>query len=330
MFLSKLFKLNKDVVVKVYHGYGDEDGMLLLGHVFKKSPLPPKYDKNSIRRNIKGLIKLFLAVPHKSADVTLELEGQQVSTNTDDNGFFKLEWKSNKYLQTGWQEVVLQVQTVEGVRVKGEGKVLVPHESEYTYISDIDDTFLVSHSSNLLKRLYELFTKNAQTRKPFNDVVRHYQLLANATNNAVQNPFFYVSSSEWNLYEYIKEFCRMHQLPEGVFLLSPLKRWYELLQTGQGKHETKYDRIVRIIKAFPKRKYVLLGDDTQKDPEIYLNVVRDHTENIKCVYLRQVRKSNMAATKVVVAKLKQYGVEVYYYKNSADAIGHSKRVGLVT
>jgi phosphatidate phosphatase APP1 len=55
-------------------------------------------------------------------------------------------------------------------------------------------------------------------------VVNHYQLLATSgqiTNNS--NPFFYVSGSEWNLYDFIVEFFRINNLPKGVFLLNQLK-----------------------------------------------------------------------------------------------------------
>jgi phosphatidate phosphatase APP1 len=91
----------------------------------------------------------------------------------------------------------------------GKAGLVVPYVNQFAFISDIDDTFLISHSGNLRKRLFVLLTENARSRKPFEGVVNHYNLLSLAgalekTNNA----FFYVSSSEWNLYEYIREFSK--------------------------------------------------------------------------------------------------------------------------
>lgn len=274
------------------------------------------------------MIKLFLAKPYPFADVVLEWGDKTITTKANEDGFFRLEWNPRIPLQCGWNGLTVKT-VIDGEETKGTGKLLVPETSQYVYISDIDDTFLISHSSNIFKRLYELVTKNAQTRKPFKDVVAHYQLLAKGkSEHDTPNPFFYVSSSEWNLYEYIKEFCRTHHLPEGVFLLSELKRWYELTQTGQGKHETKYDRIARILRTFPHRQYVLLGDDTQKDPDIYLKVATEYPESIKCVYLRMVNKSNRKKTNSIVSQLEQLNIDTCYYKHSNEAIEHSRSAGL--
>jgi phosphatidate phosphatase APP1 len=109
--------------------------------------------------------------------------------------------------------------------IRGYGNISIPFASSHALISDIDDTFLISHSSRLRRRLYVLFTKNARTRKPFEGVVNHYKLLAcGNVSGKNANPFFYVSSSEWNLYDFIAEFSRRNELPKGVFLLSQLKR----------------------------------------------------------------------------------------------------------
>lgn len=327
MLLKRFLKLNNEPTIKVYHGYGDDDGVLVLGHVFKRSPFPPKDYKKGFWRNTLALIKYFMAKPYANVKVQLLYDDEVIEAVTDENGMFRFEWKPKGAIKQGWYGITVKAE-IENETIIGEGKVLVPAQTQYSFISDIDDTFLVSHSSDLPKRLYQLFTKNPQTRKPFEDVAKHYQLLR-AGNGGNQSPFFYVSSSEWNLYEYIKEFCRYHELPEGVFLLSELKQWHEFFKTGQGKHETKFTRIKGIMIAFPNRKYVLLGDDTQKDPEIYSHVVEQFREQVACIYIRRVERKHYAKTKALLDELQQKGVEVFYYKHSTEAIAHSKKVRLI-
>lgn len=331
MAIFNLFSKNKEASVKVYHGYGDEEKLMVIGHVFKRAPdYPELVKKNSVVWNTKSLVRLFMAETYPNVKVSLIWNGTLHETTADDNGFFRLEWDPVEKPEKGWIKVTVTATLPDGAEINGEGKILIPHQSQYIYISDIDDTFLISHSSNLPKRLYQLFTKNAQTRKPFKDVARHYQLLAEGSKyDDVTNAFFYVSSSEWNLYEYIKEFMRTHKLPEGVFLLSELKKWYELLNTGQGKHETKYDRIKRIIDTFPHHKYVLLGDDTQKDPVIYEKVVEHYGSKIVNIYIRQVEHKHIEKTKVIIQRIENKGVDVKYYEHSAEAIEHSKQAGLI-
>ncbi len=324
-------RISPDPVVKVYHGYGDEDMLLVFGHVFKRSPLPKKSYKKNFISNTVSLVRMFLARPYEGVKVQLQWHHQLIEATTEQDGFFKLEWKSEVPLQKGWTKIEVKAFFPDGSHVNGEGTILVPYQTQYAFVSDIDDTFLISHSSKWRKRLYVLLTKNARTRKPFEGVVKHYQLLAESnTTPDTQNPFFFVSSSEWNLYEYLKEFCRNYELPEGVFLLSQLKQWHQFLATGQGKHSGKFMRIARLLKEFPHRKFVLLGDDTQQDPFIYQKIVETFPGRIVCVYLRHVRKTRRTQIDVIAENIRALNTEVCYFVHSRDAIAHSMQVGLIT
>ena len=220
--------------------------------------------------------------------------------------------------------------TPETILAEGEGKVLIPYPTRFICISDIDDTFLISHSATIAKRLLVLLTENAHSRRPFEGVVAHYQLLANADEGLpMHNPFFYVSSSEWNLYDYILEFSKKNGLPKGVYRLSKLKRLSEVLKTGKGKHHTKFDRIVEIIETYPTRQFVLLGDDSQQDPIIYEAVVQQYPQQIRSVYIRQVHAEHKTRTEHLAAKIEAMGVACCYFAHSADARRHSVAIGLI-
>ncbi|WP_276132084.1 App1 family protein [Polluticoccus soli] len=328
--LLNWLRINTDPIVKVYHGYGDDDAMLLYGHVFTTSPIPRKRYRNLIFSNTMALLRLFMAKPFAGAKVRVNWRGHITEAVTDTDGFFKLEWHTPTPAEKGWHPVRVDLISDVHEGVYGEGKMLIPHATQYAFISDVDDTFLVSHSSKMGKRLYVLFTKNARTRRPFEGVVRHYQLLAASNSgDGVTNPFFYVSSSEWNLYEYLKEFCRNNELPEGVFLLSQLKQWHELLKTGQTKHQGKFMRIARLLKEFPHQKFVLLGDDTQQDPYIYHSIVEAFPNQVLCVYLRHIRKSRKPAVESIIDDIRKHKVDVCYFEHSNEAILHSQKVGLI-
>lgn len=327
--LNKLY-ITRKPVVKVYNGYGDADLLLVYGHVLKQSPLPRRKFRKNFWSNSMALLRLFLVEPYRRVPIRLEWQGQVMEAVTDVDGFFKFEWQSPERPAEGWHSVRVTISGGKHKGVCGEGRILVPHSTKYIFISDIDDTFLISHSSNLRKRLYVLLTKNARTRRPFDGVVRHYQLLAHAdTTLDAPNPFFYVSSSEWNLYDYIREFKRSYGIPEGVYLLSQLKQGAGLLRTGQTKHSGKFVRIVRVLKEFPDQTFILLGDDTQQDPEIYEKVVEGFPGRIACVYLRHVGKRKKPEVEERAARMRKMGVEVCYFTKSDEAIAHSERWGLI-
>lgn len=325
-------KLTGRVTVRVYRGYGRDGQLQLFGHVLELGPIPPKRYSRNIIRNFFGLIRLFIVRAKPNAQVTLTWQGKVIRATTAADGFFHFQWTPEAPTDAGWHEVrVDHTASADGaVLASASGSIFIPHRTQYGCISDIDDTFLISHSSRLGKRLFVLFTHNARTRKPFDGVVEHYRMLSYAgSHEDTPNPFFYVSSSEWNLFDYITEFTRTHKLPHGVFLLSQMKHWYQLLKTGQNKHGTKFTRITRILESYPNMRFVLLGDDSQEDPNIYEAVVKHFRKQIICVYLRHVSKKNHHHVMEVADRIETAGVHCCYFKHSEEAIAHSLRIGLV-
>ncbi len=324
--------LTDETVIKLYHGYGHAAHLIIHGHVLTLSPLPRKKYHKSILNNAFALLRLFMVKPLGHMKLRTEWQGRVLETKCDENGFFKLEWQDEPPLEQGTHKLKVQLLGNDGRVIKeDEGELYIPHDTQYGFISDVDDTFLISHSANLRKRLLVLFTQNARSRQPFEGSVRHYQLLmqGNTTPDA-PNPFFYVSSSEWNLYDYLQEFRRVQNLPHGVFLLNMLKQFKELLKTGQNNHQTKFTRIVRIIEGFPKQRFVLLGDSSQHDPYIYEAVVKHFPKQIHAVYIRDVHKKNKKKVQDVLVNIETAGVPCCFFSHSGEAILHSKKIGLIT
>jgi phosphatidate phosphatase APP1 len=300
------------------------------GHVFKNKPhIPRKYTNNALL-NIIHLIRLFFVEPLSCAKVQLQWRDQTFYSQAEEDGFFKFEWDSSN-VSPGWHPLTVNCIDAAGTIIAtGEGKVFVPHSTQYAFISDIDDTVLVSHSATIGKRLRVLFTKNPHTRKAFNNVVKFYSLLANAhTTEEIPNPFFYVSSSEWNLYGYLYEFFIFNGLPNGIFLLNQIKRWYELVKTGKTKHDGKLIRVMRILKVYTKQQFVLLGDNSQRDPAIYTAIVNKYPQKIYAIYIRNIRPEKEADTRELLQSVEKLGVHTCLFKDNAAAIEHAKQIGLI-
>lgn len=319
------------VSVKVYHGYGHTHNLVLYGHVFKFKAKATQIFSNNLFVNIFHLFKLFLIKPYPFAKVRLHFYTQIVDQKAEYDGFFKFEWKALANVKAGWHDVKVDVLGEDDeIVVTGEGKIYVPHITQYAFISDIDDTIMISHSATLSKRLRELFIKNPQTRKTFPSLKEHYQLLAKAHTSIEQpNPFFYVSSSEWNLYDYLLETFRYNELPEGTFLLNQLKRWKNLFKTGKTGHEGKLLRIMRIIDAFPNQKFVFFGDNSQQDPAIYQTIAEKYNKNIAAVYIRNIRPEKESQTNELLTQIERKGIATCLFLNSEDAIAHSKKIKLI-
>ncbi len=331
-YLLTQLRLTDQPTVKVYRGFGNAERVVVHGTVFRRGAFPRRKYRDGLLINLFSLIRLFVVRPYAQARVRVCCGPESVETLTDTAGYFWATLPLNKPLVPGWHpvraELVSQTITPETILAEGSGQVLVPHPTTLACISDIDDTFLISHSAKLAKRLRVLFTRNAHSRQPFEGVVAHYQLLAKTGNgsdatDSARNAFFYVSSSEWNLYDYILDFSEKNHLPIGVYLLSPLKQFGELLKTGQGKHQTKFDRIVWILQTYPNQQFILLGDDTQEDPGIYASVVEQFAPQIRVVYIRQVHAGNQPKTRTILSRIDAMGVPCCYFAHSKDALQHT-------
>ena len=320
-----------DAHVKVYHGYGHKHNLVVYGHVLAGKPLSQSKITDNIFTNVIHLIKLFLIEPIPFVKVQLIWRNQRIFTTTEKDGFFKFEWDSIDSVPAGWHPIVVDIIDNEGlVMTFGEGKLFVPHQTQYGFISDIDDTVLISHSATTGKKLRVLFTKNPRSRKTFADVVKFYNLLAlSNTNPETLNPFFYVSSSEWNLYDNLNEFFKFNDLPKGAFLLNQIKRWYQLFRTGGTKHEGKLTRVKRIFDAFPRQQFILLGDNSQKDPEIYVSLANKYPNKIVAIYIRNITTEKEEFATKILSSLDDTTIETCLFKHTDEAILHAKKTGLI-
>ena len=326
--MAKLYPKNVQApFVKVYHGFGHAHDLHVFGHVFKKQP-PGLRTGNNLLANIYNLLRLFFVKPLGGVPVRLLWEQQQIDGTTETDGFFHFEWQSIESVPAGRHTVTVQCMNEQGQPIAwGQGMIQVPHITQYGIISDIDDTIMVSHSATILKRLKVLFTRHPGTREVFKDIREHYQLLALAQTTAgMPNPFFYVSSSEWNLYDYLRSVFKQNSMPEGTFLLNQIKRWFEIWKTGKTKHEGKLLRIVRILESFPNQQFILLGDNSQSDPAIYKTITEKYAGRILAVYIRNVYAGHSFKTEQALKQIAACGVHTLQFINSAEAIQHTREI----
>jgi len=317
--------------LNLYRGYINDQELVVFGHVFK-SWAPDKYriDRRGIKHAM-SIMHMFNIKPITNIRVTLEFQGLKVHTKTLDDGYFRFNIPFNQELQSGWHDYLVSCE-FNGFGIVDKGEVLKPFESKYGIISDIDDTFLISYSGNIFKKLYVMLLKNINKRKIFDDVAPHYKALSSygQEHEHAFNSFFYVSSSEWNLYDFINEFAIKHELPKAVIKLKKIKTGIsDFLFTGRGSHDHKFEKIKDIIAFYPNLKYVLIGDDSQQDPYLYERICKIFPLSIKAVYIRKTKKVKKDYVVTILENLNDMGVSTCYFKHSEKAIEHSKQINII-
>ncbi|MFP5439530.1 MAG: App1 family protein [Bacteroidia bacterium] len=318
-------------ILRLYRGYANEQEFIVFGHVFRPGTATDYEFEKKRFKNARSILKMFLIKTIANTEVFLEHNGKKIRTKTLADGYFKFCIPLTEALAYGWGDYYVSI-IYNGEEIREKGTYVRPHEGNLGFISDIDDTFLVSHTRNFFKKIYILLFRNIYSRKIFEDVVPHYQALSTAgrNNKDEQNAFFYVSSSEWNLYNFIVKFTAKHNLPRAVLLLKDIKTsLMDFLVTGRGNHNHKFDKIKHILEFYPHLQYTLLGDDSQHDPFLYEDICKIFPITVKAVYIRQTGHSKKHKAIAAIKNMESMGVETCYFKDSGDAIAHSKRIGLI-
>lgn len=313
------------LALKIYRGYANERKIMVFGHVFEKdAPDVFKLDKKWYKHAWQ-VLRIFRIKTESNASVVFKFRNLEVKTKTLDDGHFRMMIPYEDDIEPGWHNFKVKVIDDES-RQEEVGEFVKPYPGEYGVISDIDDTFLVSHSGNIFKKLYVMLTRNVNKRKVFDNVVEHYRLLnqLGRKERSKNNAFFYVSSSEWNLYNFIIQFTEIHQFPKAVLKLKEIKSGLrDFLNTGGGDHNHKFFKIRHIVEFYPELHFILLGDDSQQDPYIYRDISKIFPQNISTVYIRQTQKRKKEKVKQILLEMNMSGFKTCYFKDSSEAMKHS-------
>ncbi|WP_163398301.1 App1 family protein [Flavobacterium fluviatile] len=316
-------------ILQLYRGYANKQELIVMGHVFKRT-----YEYDFQKKNLKNarsIINQFRIKTIQNFDIYLKFGEKEIHTKTLDDGYFKFCIPLEKEFHFGWMEYEVSIRYKTEI-ISCKGSFIRPHEGNLGIISDIDDTFLISHTRNIFRKIYILLFKNVNDRKVFKGVVPHYQALSSAgrNNKQEQNAFFYISSSEWNLYRFIVKFTKIHQLPRAVILLKDIKRGItDFFLSGRGNHNHKFDKIKHVLEFYPNLKYVLLGDDSQHDPFLYEQICKIFPVTVIAVYIRQTGKTQKSEVRKIMKNLESLDVAACYFRESSEAIAHSKSIGII-
>jgi phosphatidate phosphatase APP1 len=109
---------------------------------------------------------------------------------------------------------------------------------------------------------------------------------ASQTNNVA---FHYISASPWQLYEPLAALVASNGFPAGTVELKTF-RWKNrsFFSLFASPEQYKSGVIEPLLKQFPKRKFILIGDSGERDPEIYGALARKFPGQITQIYIRDV------------------------------------------
>ncbi len=281
--------------VLCYRGFGNASRGWIHGRVVERRDIGASTEGDSTLRNLLNTYRRADSDPIPMAEVDLTCGNGHLRMKADDEGYFG-GWLDCPIADANaeWREYSAEVASpvnTQGDPVKGPGEILIPSGgARFGVISDIDDTVIQSRVSNFLLAARTVMLGNARTRLPFPGVAAFYRALRHCATGDAKNPIFYVSSSPWNIYDVISEFMELQNIPKGPLLL---RDWD--IDMGSLRASRHFDHkgvaIRNILGLYPSMPFILVGDTSQHDPEIYRQIVGEFPDRIQAIYIRDVTRS---------------------------------------
>jgi phosphatidate phosphatase APP1 len=141
---------------------------------------------------------------------------------------------------------------------------------------------LVTNATSILKMMRLTLLSSSRSRVAFSAAAVLYRAL-----QKTHSPFFYVSSSPWNLYEFLSDFMHLHNFPTGPMLLRDFGLDRDMLVAGP-HDEHKIGEIRRVLDTVHDLPFILIGDSGQDDTQIYAHIAESYPGRILACYIRDV------------------------------------------
>lgn len=197
---------------------------------------------------------------------------------TDRGGYLDADLASD--LPPGWHDVELTA--ADGARATARVQVIDP-DVRIGLVSDIDDTVMVTRLPRPLVAAWNSFVRHEGAREPVPGMAVLYQQLLAADPRI---PVVYLSTGAWNAAPAIGRFLARHGFPPGAMLLTdwgPTNTgWFR----SGARH--KVTQLRRLMAELPDVRWILVGDDGQRDPEVYAGAAQRYPDQVRAILLRQL------------------------------------------
>ena len=179
------------------------------------------------------------------------------------------------------KSISFQAVTRAGDTREFRGTALLLGDTGLSVISDVDDTIKVSHVRDRQALLRKTFYEPFQAVDGMAAVYRRW-----ASDGA---SFHYVSASPWQLYEPLAEFTATNGFPAGSWHMKQFRvKDGSFLALLDSPEKYKPAVIEPMLRQFPKRRFFLVGDSGERDPEIYGALARKFPQQVHRIFIRDV------------------------------------------
>jgi hypothetical protein len=230
-------------------------------------------------------VRLFLVDGERGRTVRLQVAGSETTLGpSDSGGHLRGEVRvgpgaARVFAPDGWLGVAAALPA--GDERRFAGRVQLVATEGLSVISDIDDTVKVSQVLDRRELLANTFLRPWRAVPGMAELYRRW-----ADRGAA---FHYVSASPWRLEPALSDFLREQDFPAGSLHLRAFRNQERsALQLAGDPASFKTPTIESIIRDWPGRRYILVGDTGEQDGRVYASIATRFPEQVLHVALRRV------------------------------------------
>ncbi|UII31207.1 DUF2183 domain-containing protein [Fulvivirga ulvae] len=330
-YLSKFLKREDPVIIVPYGGYASDLMIHAQARVLEDEGIRQS-EADSALKNLWNSFKRFESDEKKGMKVKVKWGDQEKLLVSDKEGYVYLdEALKQQYTheETLWIPLTYELMQDAEVIYQTTTQVMKPsYKAEFGVISDLDDTVIHTGVSSTLKwrLLVNSLMRHSHNRMPLEGAHEFYRLLYKGKSGFATNPFFYLSNSPWNIYDYLNAFLRKYDFPDGPVLLRDIGiSWPRRKSFMEGN---KYLKVKHILETYPSLPFILIGDAAEIDADIYLKIARTFPEQIRAIYIRAVKKQSLIKRVESLIEANT-DIKVVLIRENQKAIDHARENGYI-
>jgi phosphatidate phosphatase APP1 len=261
--------------VAPFPGYGGPGWVRVVGRALIVRPA--KKTVTGEYASLRGW-RSFIGIPVAFAQVSITAGDRHFEIVADRGGVLDTRIEAN--LEPGWQTLTLSVEGGEPVEAR---VFIVGPDVTFGVVSDVDDTVMVTALPRPLIAAWNSFVVDEHARLPVPGMAVLLERLVRTHPGA---PMVYLSTGAWNIAPTLTRFLSRHLFPPGAILLTDWgpthDRWF---RSGR---EHKLTNLRRLAQEFPNVRWLLIGDDGQKDEPIYTQFSGEYPDSVIGVAIRRL------------------------------------------
>lgn len=225
-----------------------------------------------------------------NVDVNVELAGGLGSTRarTNKEGFFEARFAGP--LPAGSLRAIATLPESRWIHEPAHGLFHVfPDVPGLGVISDIDDTVLISGVTRKLEFLKRIAFSTPNDLETYPGAAELFQQF-----HAAAMPCFFVSGSPWNIEPRLRAFFNLRGFPSAPLQLKDMGIDRDA-DDFLAQVDYKVREIRELLAALPQRRFVLLGDSGQQDPEVYAQIQREFPDRVAATCIIRVTDEQPAS-----------------------------------